>query len=108
MRLDVAWSTTEAPGRNYKSFVHIVGKDGPPIAQRDAEPYDGRFPTGVWQAGMTLRDRHLIAIPPALPPGEYAIYLGWYAYPESVRLKAFDNDQPIGDAVRLTTIAVVP
>ncbi len=108
LRIDLAWSTTEAPGRNYKSFVHIVGKDGPPIAQRDAEPYDGRFPTGVWRAGMTLRDRHLIPIPPTLPPGEYTIYIGWYAYPEPVRLKAFDNDQPVGDAVRLTTIAVVP
>jgi hypothetical protein len=106
LRLDLLWRADSAPGRAYKIFVHVVAADGRPVAQRDAEPYDGRHPTAAWVPGTTLRDRHPIRLPADLPPGQYGLLVGWYGLEDPARLPAFDGDRPIGDAVRLKTIEV--
>jgi hypothetical protein len=108
LRLDLMWRAEAAPSRNYKTFVHVIGPSGPPVAQRDAESYEGRYPTGIWRAGAVVHDRHRIALPPTLPPGQYAIMLGWYAYPDPTRLRVAEGTHPIGDAIRLATVDVVP
>ena len=63
--------------------------------------------SGAWRPGTVLHDRQPIALPPSLPPGQYAIVLGWYGTTDPARLPAFEADRPIGDAVRLATIEIV-
>ncbi|HEY3109561.1 MAG TPA: hypothetical protein VGL23_12455, partial [Chloroflexota bacterium] len=106
LRLDLLWRAEAAPGRAYKTFVHLVGADGRPVAQRDAEPYDGRHPTAAWAAGTTLHDRQPIPLPADLPAGPYGLVVGWYGVEDPARLPAFDGDRPVGDAVRLATVEV--
>jgi hypothetical protein len=99
------YRATAAPTANYTAFVHLLGParaDGSPVwAQADSEPCGGGLPTGKWRAGDVVRDTVTLALPAALPPGEYRLVTGFYTWPDLVRVPLTDGS---GDRVELTTL----
>jgi hypothetical protein len=48
------------------------------LAQDDSIPVGWTYPTTQWQAGETIRDEHILAIPPSAPRGDYKVVVGLY------------------------------
>jgi len=72
------WLALKENGQDYKAFVHLLGADGGVIAQQDGDPVGGFTPTTRWRPGEIIADRHVITLPPDLPPGEYGLRAGMY------------------------------
>lgn len=85
------WSATNVPSRDYTAFVHVLDASGKLVAQNDAQPVGGRFPTSFWQAGDRIADPHRIELPPNLPPGTYRLELGLYDLATLQRLRVVDG-----------------
>jgi len=76
--LTLGWRAGEQVARNLTLFVHLTDSTGAIVAQHDARPFAGRWPTPAWQAGDTLTEQIKILLPPDLPPGRYGLRLGFY------------------------------
>jgi hypothetical protein len=101
--LSLYWETVQPPGRDLNLFVHLVDSvTGEQVAGFDGPP---RFPTGFWQPGNTIVDARRLTLPADLPPGEYALFIGWYNLADFARLRLAGGGQA-GDALRLLTIRV--
>lgn len=99
------WRALGHPTANYTLFVHVVDESGEIVAQIDVQPLGGAYPTLAWDGGEVIPDTYTIALPPDLPPGEYAIYVGWYTLPDGIRLRATVGGAGVAeDRVRLDTI----
>ncbi len=96
------WRVQEPPAHDWTVFTHLTAPTdpgAPPVAGQDGPPGGGSLPTTRWEAGWRVLDEHQIALPAALPPGEYVLTMGLYA-PDGARL-------PAGDAaVRLGTVTL--
>jgi hypothetical protein len=64
--------------RNLSVFVHLIDPQGQIVAQADRLPFDGRWPTPVWQVGESLQDTYQITVPDTLPSGHYGLRFGFY------------------------------
>jgi hypothetical protein len=77
----------------YKVFVHVLDPLGERVvAQRDAEPQDGRAPTTGWVVGEVIDDEYAITLPATLPSGEYPVEVGVYDARSGERLRLADGD----------------
>ena len=77
----------------YKVFVHVLDPGGTQVvAQRDAEPQDGKAPTTSWVAGEVLDDAYAISLPSGLGPGEYPVEVGVYDARSGDRLTLTNGD----------------
>jgi hypothetical protein len=74
----------------YKVFVHLIGQDGQNWAQADDFPVCGASHANTWQPGQVVLDRHLLKLPPNLPPGDYTLLVGMYEPDLDLRLNYFD------------------
>lgn len=75
------WRVARATGANLVRFVHVIGPDGTLTAQTD----DPLNLTGAWMENPALM------IPDDLAPGEYHVYVGWYTYPDVIRIPVEDG-----------------
>jgi len=94
----------------YTVFVHLLGGDGKPIAQKDAEPLNGARPTTGWVANEYIADPYDLAIKADTAPGKYQVEIGWYDAkdPAFARLQVLDDGgAPAGDHVILKTSLIV-
>jgi hypothetical protein len=96
------WSTEGHLDTDYTVFVHLLSAEsrGQVLAQSDAPPLAGRWPTSLWLPGTAVDDLHAITLPPDLPPGAYELLVGLYDPTTGERLALADG----GDALRLTGI----
>ena len=95
----LAWTFVD---ESYTVFVQVLGSDGRPVAQSDALPEDGRYPTSLWEPGETVRDEHSVTIPAALPPGVYSLVAGMYQLSSGQRLPVVGG----GDSVSLGVVSL--
>ena len=73
------WRGAAPIERAYKVFVHVLDPSGQQVvAQRDAEPQDGKAPTTSWVAGEVIDDEYVVALPTALASGDYPVEVGVY------------------------------
>ena len=72
------WTTIQPIANSYQLFFHLIDENGQIIAQYDAVPLQGRWPTTVWEQGETIQERIDLVIPPQLPSKSYTVRLGWY------------------------------
>ncbi len=101
------WQALAPMARDYSIFVHLLGPDGQMVAQHDGQPFwDVAIPTSSWQPGEKLLDRHALALPDNLPPGDYQLQAGVYYWETLERLPVLQNGQPVNDFVSLGTIAL--
>ncbi|MCS7055594.1 MAG: glycosyltransferase family 39 protein [Thermoflexales bacterium] len=78
------WTVLKPLGNDYTLFVHVLDASGAQIGQQDGEPFDGQYPTGLWDAGERVRDVRAIA----LPPEARRLRVGWYDRQTGQRLTA--------------------
>ena len=77
--LKLRWRAAAPMDHSYKVFVHVLDPSGQQVvAQRDAEPQDGKAPTTSWVAGEVLDDEYPVTLPAALASGEYPVEVGVY------------------------------
>jgi hypothetical protein len=107
--LELYWQADDPDGRDYTVFVHLMDEAGEVVAQTDAPPRQGRYPTSIWEAGERVIDLKIIVIPPGVTPGDYTILVGLYDPATGVRLPAYtaDGSRYANDAVGLTSIRIV-
>jgi hypothetical protein len=72
------WRVEQPFEQDFFIFVHVLDAAGATVTQRDAPPWQGRFPTSSWQAGTLVVDVNDLALPAGLPPGEYTIAIGMF------------------------------
>lgn len=81
------WVAAEPLETNYTVFVHLrplVAEDI--VAQADAPPVSGWYPTAWWTPGEPVQDTHTFQLPADLPPGSYRLVAGWYHPEDETRL----------------------
>jgi hypothetical protein len=98
--LTLYWQAPAITDTPYTVFVHVTPPDAssPALAQHDAWPGLGDRATFTWVPGEVIADPHPL---PALPPGDYALRIGFYG-PDGVRLSVTEASGPVeNDAIVL-------
>jgi 4-amino-4-deoxy-L-arabinose transferase-like glycosyltransferase len=85
------WQTNQPVPGAYTVFLHLV-RNGMLLAQADAPPVSGDWPTSAWVPGQAFADLHQFVLPSPLPPGPYTLQLGLYTPEDGLRLAAFRPD----------------
>ena len=62
------------------------------VAQRDAEPQDGKAPTTAWVPGEVIDDEYAIRLPGSLASGDYSLEVGVYDPRSGDRLALANGD----------------
>lgn len=91
---------------DYTLFVHIVDGNDRIVAQKDAQPFNGEYPTSKWSLSDLIVEVRTLS---PIPEGEYKIYIGWYRHREEgwERLSTVGNGtSPATDHLLLDTITI--
>ncbi|MEA3346273.1 MAG: glycosyltransferase family 39 protein [Chloroflexota bacterium] len=112
LTFDLYWEATGEIARDYTVFVHLLGPPnpatgGPVWAQHDSQPMEGQHPTSRWLAGSVIQDRHVVALPPDMPPGEYQVEIGLYLLTTGERLMAIQPDGAHDTRILLEPVDIV-
>jgi hypothetical protein len=73
------WRAQNTPAHDYSTTLQVLDAGGRLIAQVDTQN-PGGLPTSRWGPGLYAVDRHLLALPAGLAPGQYALIAGVYQY----------------------------
>jgi hypothetical protein len=90
----------EAPVESaYTVFIHALDADGEVVAQFDAPPLGGLYPTDAWLPGQIIADAHAVAI----PESAQGLAVGLYDPASLARLPVGNEsgERIADDAVRL-------
>lgn len=101
------WQAQSLLSLRYKVFVHLIGPDNQNWSQADDFPVCGTSHANTWETGEIILDRHLLKLPPDLPPGSYTLLVGMYEPELNLRLNYFDvagNEQ--GNSLNVGTLNV--
>jgi hypothetical protein len=90
-------SLVNRPAIDATIFVHIVNQSGEIVAQQDARPWGGQYPTFIWD------DRELVETDYAMDIGAadrsgLTVRVGMYTFPDLARLPVIQNGEPVPDA----------
>ena len=96
--LTLYWRAEAPLAADYVVFMHLLDAAGNIVAQGDAPPRAGRYPTHWWEPGEVIADQHVIPLPADLPPGDYRVRTGLYRPDTGERLPLAGA---AGDAVEL-------
>lgn len=79
LTLTLHWRALADGAADFVRFVHLIdpAAGGPPLAQVDSYPANNTYPTSQWTAGEIVTDRIRLDLT-AVPPGHYALALGFY------------------------------
>ncbi|MCS6772623.1 MAG: hypothetical protein NZ693_00710 [Thermoflexales bacterium] len=77
LRVQLYWQAMAEADEDYTAFVHLVAPDGRVVAQSDAQPRQGAYPTSLWVRGEVVAEERSLGIE-GLPPGEYELRAGMY------------------------------
>jgi 4-amino-4-deoxy-L-arabinose transferase-like glycosyltransferase len=78
LELTLMWHALARQNRNWTVFIHIVDAQEQIVAEDNRQPQDGAFPMRQWVDGDWVEDRHALALPASLAPGEYHIRVGLF------------------------------
>ena len=92
------WRASGATDRPHTVFVHLVDRQGQLVAQTDAQPVSGNYPTDLWGDNEVISDTHVLALPIDLSGGDYRVLVGLYSVETGQRLLVLDSeDLPMPD-----------
>ncbi|MEA3346020.1 MAG: hypothetical protein U9Q78_07250 [Chloroflexota bacterium] len=79
VNVTLAWRN-EIEGREHvpTASVQIFDPAGNRVAQRDMVLANGLYRQEDWHTGQVVLDRHLLSLPPWLPPGDYDLLVSLY------------------------------
>ena len=100
----LAWQALQPTGRPLAVSVQLLDAAGPLVAQHDGVPQDGHAPVASWLPGEVVEDRHELALPAGLRPGEYMVAVVVYDTVTGQRLLT----QKGADALSLQILTIVP
>ena len=103
-RLTLYWQAQREMETRYTVFVHLVAPDGSIVAQRDAFPVHGSYPTDLWVASEVVADEYEVSFPPQAPPGEYLLLVGMYVAETGERLPVSGPSAAEGDSAILLRV----
>jgi len=107
MTVTLYWQVTVPLEADLKTFVHLRDEENRAVAQVDAAPLQGFYPTSAWQPGEILNDTQRLALPGDLKPGKYRIFAGLYDAKTGQRLSVLDAaGKPEGNEVGIATVEV--
>jgi 4-amino-4-deoxy-L-arabinose transferase-like glycosyltransferase len=98
------WRVNAVPAADYTTFVHLRPAAGETVAQRDAPPVGGRYPTSLWDPGEIIIDQLTLPLTD-VPPGNYTPVIGLYDFTTGQRLPIPNhpaNELPL-DPLAVTT-----
>ncbi len=99
-RITLYWRGIAKSKSAFTVFVHLLDASGNILAQKDAEPLNGAYPTFIWDAGEIVREEYEFKLPADAAPK--TIVIGMYAQPSLARLPVFDaSGAPVGDRIEL-------
>jgi hypothetical protein len=94
----VTWQVLQPTEAPYAVFVHVFGKHGALVAQRDTYPGLGNYPTIWWQPGYVFTETYRVDVPDTtIEPNQLEVWLG-LANPDLGRLP-IDNPDALDDAL---------
>jgi mannosyltransferase len=96
LAIELIWRDVQASAVGYTVFLHIDDAKGNLVAQHDSPPALGFSPTNTWQPGQVTEDRFGIAVPAALPAGDYDLHVGLYVGSTRLTLKDGANQLSLG------------
>jgi hypothetical protein len=92
VEIQLFWQSHKPVTVNYTAFVQALDSQNQVIAQHDAQPLEGIYPTSRWQPGDQLSDRFILPVSPQeLSAGSYRLVTGMYDLATGVRLPVYDN-----------------
>jgi 4-amino-4-deoxy-L-arabinose transferase-like glycosyltransferase len=100
------WQVQQPFSEDYFIYVHLLNAQGDTVAQRDAPPWQGRFPTSTWQPGSMVADVNDVPLPASLPPGDYTLEIGMFNPLTNARPPLTVNGQAPEGALHAGTIHV--
>lgn len=104
--LTLFWRARARTPVDYTVFVHLRDAAGTIVAQADAPPLAGNYPTSVWNVGEWIRDLRSIQLPNDIAPGPYTLAIGWYRADTGVRSAATLEDGNIADTIELGSVLI--
>jgi hypothetical protein len=90
--LTLIWHALGRQNRNWTVFIHLVDAQERIVAEDNRPPLDDAFPMLQWVAGDWVEDRHALALPATLAPGEYRLRVGLF-YPRTDRRAGMYNQR---------------
>jgi hypothetical protein len=93
LTVTLTWAAQAAPTQDYTVFVHLTDGNGDEasLAQDDAPPNAGQYPTSWWLPGDVIRDPHTLPLP-GTPSAGWKLRIGLYDPATGARLPAFDGE----------------
>ena len=107
LALRTFWQVQQPFDRDYFIFVHLRDAAGATVAQRDAPPWQGLFPTSSWRAGTLAVDINDVPLPASLPAGDYTLVVGMFDPASGGHPATSAGGQP-ADAITLGTVQIAP
>jgi hypothetical protein len=74
------WRRLSAEAMDYSITLRLLDAEGRVAVQHDDRPYRGFYPTNAWPVGVLLKESVALPSFDALPPGEYSVVVGLYAF----------------------------
>ncbi|MBI3538013.1 MAG: hypothetical protein HY070_10710 [Chloroflexi bacterium] len=100
VRLTLYWQGIAKNENDYTVFVHLLDAAGKIIAQKDAEPRAGAYPTSLWDAGEIIPDAYEFDLGSDAAPTQ--IEIGMYLPRDLKRVPVFDaRGAAIGDVIMI-------
>ncbi len=89
--LTLYWQGFGETKNAYTVFVHLLDAHGLIVAQHDAQPRDGTYPTFIWDVGEIITDEYELVVPPTAR-APFLIEVGLYTQPNLKRLPIGNRD----------------
>ena len=106
-RLNLYWQLAGGMiNEDYSSIVYLRDAEGNVVLQTGSQ-HPGDWPTSDWLPGFYVQERLTLDVPPATPPGVYAIRVALYSHLDRRNLDTFDvAGNPLGVSVEIGTLTV--
>jgi len=104
--LHLVWRSTAPIPEDLTVFVHLLDAKDAIVAQSDAGPVNGAYPTSDWRVGETVAYNVTLRPPADLAPGRYRVQLGLYRWPSLERLPASGPLPTQDNVVKIGEIAI--
>jgi hypothetical protein len=105
LSLRTFWQVEQPFTADYFIFVHVLNAAGQKVAQRDAPPWQGRFPTSSWRVGTLIVDLNDLPLPADLPAGDYTLVVGMFDPATGAHPPTQVDGRPVSDSA--TPIGVI-
>ena len=108
VQVQLKWQALDPPAQPLTAFVHMGDPTMAPLAQSDAPPLKGDFPTQLWDTGDIITDTYNLILPENVSAGDYPIYTGFYDSNSGERLPIIVNGEVLShysyriDSIRIT------